>query len=292
MKKVLVLVAAITAAVLSAKAEVEFAYEAGAELVSAYIWRGMYNGGLSLQPEGLVGFNALDEAVQFRAGVWASVGASDWKFKTDGIKIGDEFNPNTYFMPEVDFIASLTAYGASVGFNEYYYCDDGSSHTSEIWFGYNFSHFFGDKAGAYFNWYTMVAGADKALNENADLVNVVLDKESLVRQAFSTYIELGYDYTFENLGLTLGAQMGISPWRSNEIYYNEKFAVVNLALKVNKEWEVGPCTIDLFATGSLNPDGMVTDKNAPEYNVFVDAAGDAKLYNQKLNGAIGLGVWF
>ena len=52
MKKVLVLAVAVMATMMSAKAEVEFAYEAGAELVSAYIWRGQYNGGLSLQPEG------------------------------------------------------------------------------------------------------------------------------------------------------------------------------------------------------------------------------------------------
>ena len=112
-KKVLVLVTALLAVVFSAKAEVEFAYEAGADLVSAYIWRGMYNGGLSLQPEGLVGFDAKDGAIQFRAGAWANIGASDWKFRKDGVEIPDVYNPNTYFVPEVDFIASITAYGAS-----------------------------------------------------------------------------------------------------------------------------------------------------------------------------------
>ena len=286
MKKVLVLYTAVMAVVLSAKAEVEFAYEAGAELVSAYIWRGMYNGGLSFQPEGLVGFNALDEAVQFRAGVWASVGASDWKFKKGEIAT-DDYNPNTYFMPEVDFIASLSAFGASVGFNEYYYCDDGSSHTSEIWFGYNFGHFFGDYAGAYFNWYTIVAGADRIYDE----IHIRPDEIEIGRRAFSTYLELGYDYTFEDWGLTLGFQMGMSPWAS-PMYYNEKFAVVNLALKADKEFDLGVCTLNIWAMGSLNPDGLETDKNRGTYNVFVNAAGDDKLYNQKLNGAIGIGVWF
>ena len=284
MKKVLVFCTALMAVVFSAKAEVEFAYEAGAELVSAYIWRGMYNGGLSFQPEGLVGFNALDEAVQFRAGVWASVGASDWKFKKGEIAT-DDYNPNTYFMPEVDFIASLSAFGASVGFNEYYYCDDGSSHTSEIWFGYNFGHFFGDYAGAYFNWYTTVAGADM----NVDPSTVFPAPE---RRAFSTYIELGYDYTFEDWGLTLGAQIGMSPWQSQMMYYNDQFAVVNLSLKADKEFELGVCTLNIWATGSLNPDELNTNKNHPGYNVFVNAAGDDKLYMQKLNGAIGIGVWF
>ena len=104
-------------------------------------------------------------------------------------------------------------------------------------------------------------------------------------QAFSTYIELGYDYTFEDYGLTLGAQVGLSPWES-PIYGNDKFACTNLSLKVNKEWEFEYLTLDLYAVGSLNPDGINKD------NVYISAAGDDKLYNQKLNGCIGVGVWF
>ncbi|MBR5677720.1 MAG: hypothetical protein IKX20_06250 [Paludibacteraceae bacterium] len=283
MKRVLALFTAVMAVVFSAKAEVEFAYEAGAELVSAYIWRGMNNGGLSIQPEGLVGFDALDEAIQFRAGIWGSFGATDWKFEKNQPVLFEDYNPNTYFMPEIDFIASLSAYGASIGFNEYYYCDDGESHQSEIWFGYNFDYFFGQSA--YFNWYTVVAGAD--MNIDPSIVFPAPE-----RRAYSTYIELGYDYTFEDWGLTLGAQIGMSPWQSQMMYYNDKFAVVNLSLKADKEFDLGVCTLNIWATGSLNPDGMNTDKDHPGYNVFVNAAGDDKLYMQKLNGAIGLGVWF
>ncbi len=290
MKKVLVLAAAMMVVVLSAKAEVEFAYEAGADLVSAYLWRGQYNGGLSFQPEGLVGFDAKDGAIEFRAGAWANIGASDWKFKKDGIAIPDVYDPNTRFMPEVDFIASVTAYGASLGYNAYYYCNDGSNHTSELWIGYNFSHFFGDKAGAYINWYTTIAGGGD-LKAETDLKKIAQGK--LEKQAFSTYIELGYDYTFDDYGLTLGAQVGLSPWES-PIYGNDQFAVTNISLKLNKEWEFEHVTLDLYALGSLNPNGMVTVKNDPSnpYNVYIDAAGDDKLYNQKLNGCIGVGVWF
>lgn len=265
MKRFITMFVAVMAAVVMAKAEVEFAYEAGADIVSSYIWRGQYNGGLSLQPEGLVGFDAKDGAISFRAGAWASIGASDWKFKKDQ----NDGTGYTMFMPEVDFIASLTAFGASVGYNEYYYCDDWSSHTSEIWAGYSFDHAFG--VSAYVNWYTIIAGAD---------INKTTGK-----QAFSSYLELGYDYTFEDLGLTLGAQIGMSPWES-PMYYNEKFAVVNLSLKIDKEFDLDVCTLNVFATGSLNPDGL--DKT----NVFVNAAGDDKLYCQKLNGTIGLGIWF
>ena len=281
MKKFTLLCAAMVAAVLTAKAEVEFAYDAGAEIVSSYIWRGQYNGGLSFQPDLEIGFNAMDDAIEFRAGVWANIGASDWGFRKN-LPYVDDYNPNTYFVPEVDFMAHVTAYGASLGYNAYYYCNDGSDHTSELWFGYNFSHFFGEKAGAYINWYTTVGGGGD-LKPETDLKQIA--QGQLERQAFSTYIELGYDYTFEEIGLTLGAQIGLSPWES-PIYGNEKFACTNISLKVNKEWEFEHVTLDVFALGSLNPDGINKE------NVFIKGSGDAKLYNQKLNGVIGLGIWF
>lgn len=295
MKKLCFFVVALMATILSAKAEVEFAYEAGAEIVSSYIWRGQYNGGLSFQPEALVGFDAEDSKIQFRAGVWGNIGASDWMFKKDQ-RDGTGY---TKFMPELDIILSASAFGASVGFNHYYYCDgsnffswkdvnqnitDENTSTTEFWFGYNFDALFG--VGAYINWYTTIAGNDYNEPTLNDLAHLLLG-----HKAYSTYIELGYDYTFEDLGLTLGAQIGLSPWAS-PIYGNEKFACTNLSIKLNKEWEFDVIILDLFAQGSFNPDGMITDKNDPEYNVFVDAAGDAKLYNQKLNGTIGLGIWF
>jgi hypothetical protein len=281
MKKFTLLCAAMVAAVMTAKAEVEFAYDAGAEIVSAYIWRGQYNGGLSFQPDAEVGFNAMDDAIEFRAGVWANIGASDWGFRKN-LPYVDDYNPNTYFVPEVDFMAHVTAYGASLGYNAYYYCNDGSDHTSELWFGYNFSHFFGEKAGAYINWYTTVGGGGD-LKPETDLKQIA--KGQLERQAFSTYIELGYDYTFEEIGLTLGAQIGLSPWES-PIYGNDQFACTNLSLKVNKEWEFEHVTLDVFALGSLNPDGVNND------NAFVKASGDDKIGVQKLNGTIGVGIWF
>jgi hypothetical protein len=282
MKKFTLLCAAMVAAVMTAKAEVEFAYDAGAEIVSAYIWRGQYNGGLSFQPDAEVGFNAMDDAIEFRAGVWANIGASDWGFRKN-LPYVEDYNPNTYFVPEVDFMAHVTAYGASLGYNAYYYCNDGSDHTSELWFGYNFSHFFGEKAGAYINWYTTVGGGGD-LKPETDLKQIA--KGQLERQAFSTYIELGYDYTFEKIGLTLGAQIGLSPWESPMIYGNDQFACTNLSLKVNKEWEFEHVTLDVFALGSLNPDGVNND------NAFVKASGDDKIGVQKLNGTIGVGIWF
>lgn len=275
---------------------ISFAYEAGAEVVSAYIWRGQYNGSLSFQPTASVGFDALDEAISFRAGVWASLGASDWEFKSGKPMIidpedGTELDPNTRFMPELDVIASFSAYGASVGVNHYYYCDgsnffswqsvdeiveNGSTSTTEVWAGYNFDHFFGQNA--YVNWYTTVAGNDLIFGEDEE-------GNETCRRAWSSYLELGYSYTWDNIGLTLGGELGMSPWAS-DLYGNSKFAVTNISIRLDKEWEVGPCTIAIFGVGSLNPDGVTTQ------NACITGSGDLKLYKQRLNGCLGVGVWF
>jgi len=62
--------------------------------------------------------------------------------------------------------------------------------------------------------------------------------------------------------------------------------VNNISLRLDKEWEVGPCTINLFGQGMLNTCGLT------KKTVFSWAAGDDKINMQKLNGAIGLGLWF
>lgn len=298
MKKVLVLAVALMATILSARAEVEFAYDAGAEIVSSYIWRGQYNGGLSFQPDVEVGFDG--EHSSFRAGVWANIGASDWGFRKglptyidpeDGVS---EINPNTRFMPEIDIVLSYKLYGLSLGANHYYYCDGSNffswgkdatlieyddagneycntTSTTEVWAGYNFGEL--TKAGLFFNWYTTVAGGD------------FNDDNGKLKRAWSSYFEIGYEHNFEDVGITFDAVVGMSPWKS-PIYGNEKFAVNNISLKLNKEWEFDNFTLDLFAQGSLNTDQLTRE------NVFIKASGDAKLYKQKLNGVIGLGFWF
>jgi len=282
MKKIFTVVAALMAVVLSAGAQVEFAYEAGAELVSAYLWRGQYNGGLSFQPTASIGFDAEEGSIAFRFGAWGTVGASDWKFQKGLALDADGSNPNTYFVPEIDVFGTFSIYGVTVGFTHYYYFggtpyfskleDDGGSQT-EVQIGYNTGDLI--PGNLYANWYTMVAGNDSWYNETTDET----------KRAWSSYLELGYDYTWDEIGLTLGGQIGMSPWRS-DVYGNSKFAVINLGLKLNKEWEFDVVTLDLFAQGTLNPDGI--DKN----NAYVNAAGDYKIGVQRLNGTIGLGIWF
>lgn len=284
MKKVLVSLLAVVTTIAVMAQKVSFAYEAGAELTSAYLWRGQYNGGLSLQPEVLVGWDS--EHTAFRIGAWASVGASDWKFKK-GLTESEDKNPNTYFVPEVDIEATFTFYGLTLGATHYYYCDgtnffnwnknldvasENSSQT-EVMIGYNLGDL--TNIGLYANWYTMVAGADCYETEEGDL-----------KRAYSSYIEVGYDFTLP-FDITLGLQVGMTPWKSTYTGYEGGFAVNNVSGRIEKPFSIGDlCEISVFAQGSIN-----TYKITKE-NVFIPAAGDDKLYLQRLNGCIGVGLWF
>lgn len=290
MKKIFSVLLVCICAVSAVRAEVEFAYEAGAELVSSYLWRGQYLGGLSFQPNVTVGFES--DNVNFQVGAWGSVGASDWGFRKETDDIDSP--AGTYFVPEIDIVASLEFYGVTVGFTHYYYFNgsdffcwknpkkwtenqlENNSSTTEIQLGYNFSNVLSEEHNLYVNWYTMVAGADFKVTDNFELKN-----------NYSSYIELGYDYTFDNIGLTLGGQIGMVPWAS-DYYGTEHFAVNNLSLKLNKAWDLDVVELDLFAQGMIDPNLMANDKES----VFVKASGDEKIGCQSLNGCIGLGIWF
>lgn len=247
---------------VSAGAQVEFAYTAGADINSAVLWRGIYNGGLSFQPGVEIGYEG--QHTSLTVGAWGSFGASDWKFQT-GLPQTEEYNPNTHFVPEVDFYAKFRAFGLEVGtmFYEYF-----GSWQWEV----NAGYFFEDLLNIplYVQWNTFIMAS----------------MDEYLKQDYASYLEIGYTQALPK-DFSIGGAIGISPW-ANYMYHNETFTVVNLSLRLDKTWEVGPCEFDLFALGMLNPDGIHRDPTS----WYVHAAGDDKLYSQTLNGTIGLGIWF
>lgn len=279
-----------------AHAGVEFSYTAGAEVVSAYLWRGQYNGGLSFQPELGIGFEG--EKCSFEIGAWGSVGASDWAFKfgqaTDPITGA---NPNTYFVPELDLMINFNIYGIIIGATHYFYCDgtpffnftnnDANTAQTEVTLGYNFTNTC--EVPLTVTWNTMVAGNDFLYDSNGDQI---LNANGTPQRAWSTYIEAEYAQPLP-FDMTMTFTVGVSPWKSN--IYNKKsdadgdyanFAFNNLSIRLEKEWEMGVGTVSIFAQGMLNTCGINKTNN------LIWKAGDEKLYLQKLNGLIGASVWF
>ena len=129
----------------------------------------------------------------------------------------------------------------------------------------------------------MVAGEDDNITVEEDENGEEIES---AKRAWSSYLEIGYDQSLP-YDITLGAKVGMSPWKS-DLYGNDRFAVVNVSVRLQKDWDFDACQLSLFAEGSINPYGVRQDKES----VFINKAGLEKVYCQTMNGTIGLGIWF
>ena len=290
MKKVFSLVVAGLLSVTAAVAQVEFAWSASVDAVSAYLWRGQYLGGLSLQPEATIGFEG--EHTSLSVGAWGNVGLSDWKFSKNNTDEG----LNTYFVPELDLIFDFGFYGVHIGASHYYYFggtkffngfskpETGGSQT-ELMLGYNFA----DELdfGLYLNAYTYILGDD------GNYVKTLLTTDEVYKRYFSTYVELGYEIALP-LDFTLTPVLGtvINPYScyADDITWSDwkHLGFTNLSLRLDKTWEFGDHTsLSVFALGSVNFNDINKD------NLFLNTSGEYKVgYGQKLNGCIGVNISF
>ena len=287
MKKIYALVVAGLLSVTAATAQVEFTWGVSADVVSAYLWRGQYLGGLSFQPDVNIGFEA--EHCSLSVGAWGSVGLSDWKF----VRNNPNEALNTYFVPELDLYLDFGFYGVHVGATHYYYLDGspfftgmknpkGSSQT-EVMLGYHFA----DELdfGLYFNAYTYLLGDDGEFSG------------SIYNRHFSTYLELGYEIELPE-EFTLTPVLGVVPNLRSNVYYEtddggwtdlKHLGFTNLSLRLDKTWEIGEHTsIGVFALGSVN----FYDINKDNL-LLLGASGEDKVGSyQKLNGCVGFNISF
>lgn len=290
MKKIYALVVAGLLSVTAATAQVEFTWGVSADVVSAYLWRGQYLGGLSFQPDVNIGFEA--EHCSLSVGAWGNVGLSDWKFMRN--------NPNealnTYFVPELDLYLDFGFYGVHVGATHYYYFgqtkffngfnkpETGGSQT-EVMLGYHFA----DELdfGLYINAYTYILGDD------GEYTRTLLTTDEVYKRYFSTYVELGYEIELP-ADFTLTPVLGtvINPYScyaDGPTWSDLKhLGFTNLSLRLDKTWELGEHTsIGVFALGSVNFNDINKD------NLWLNTSGEDKIgYNQKLNGCIGFNISF
>ena len=207
MKKVLLLLPAVsvmelTSGVIHAQPQTEISI--GGDLVSTYVWRGVYQSGFSLQPE--IGLSVGG----FTVGVWGSTDLDNFK--------------------EVDLSVGYSVRGFSVGVTDYWwggqrlgdgrfapYFKYGDTHYFEGTLAYEF----GEKFPLGISWSTMFAGN--------------LDKVDGERK-FSTYIELGYDFRIKGVDLTCA--VGVAPWDApawlTPRWGDKGFQVSNISLKASK----------------------------------------------------------
>lgn len=206
----------------TARAQDKVETELGADLVSAYTWRGQDLGGVSVQPGVSVAYKG------FSIGLWGSVG-----FESDDAK---EFDLTIGYSTG-GFSISVTDYWFTGGKGYLCYDSHSTNHVYEAQIGYDFGPLS-------INWYTNFAGADYCSYDGD--------------RAYSSYIALaapfklgGVDWTFE---------IGATPWETS--FYNATddlpgsngFTVCDITLTASKEIQITDSfALPLFAKATVNP---------------------------------------
>ena len=187
----------------SANAQSSFGVDLGADLVSGYVWRGVYQAGSGVSVQPSLGLSYKG----FSLKAWGSTSLAE------GFK-------------ELDLSLGYSVKGFSVGITDYWWAGQGASfysdymntHLFEATVGYHF----GEKFPLFLSWSTMFAGN--------------LDKVDGERK-YSSYVELGYDFSIKTVVLTFA--VGAAPWEAPAWlapkWGGKGFQVSNVSLKASKE---------------------------------------------------------
>ncbi|MFI3283124.1 MAG: hypothetical protein SNG10_06380 [Rikenellaceae bacterium] len=186
-KFLLGLVASVMSLSVAPVMAAELEASAGVDVVSSYVWRGMYQGaGAAIQPGMGVSLG------NFTLDAWGSTSFSS---------ITEIAYPSAH--KELDFTLGYSVGGFSIALTDYWWSGEGASyfasdaHMLEVALGYTFGDSFPLSIGVS----TMICGADKASFYKED--------GSANDQAYSTYITL--DYPFAIGDVDVNANIGLTP---------------------------------------------------------------------------------
>lgn len=201
-RKVMFITALLISYSMTTRGESKFEVTAGADWVSSYVWRGMYQTGVSVQPGLTLSFGGLS------LGAWGS---------TDFSTAAKEF----------DITLGFEAGGLGIGITDYWWEGEGNpyghytdAHFIEGAVSYNF----GESFPLTLSWNTMLG--------------LHADKDGEGKQQYSTYVGAGYDFSVGE-DITLSAGIGVSPWTG--IYHKagtEGFALSVVSLRATKELKI------------------------------------------------------
>lgn len=190
---------------------------AGGDIVSSYIWRGQYLGGVSVQP------GASVSVAGFSLTAWGSVGFDGFDAK------------------EFDFTLGYSTGGFSAAITDYWFTTIGDDANYFNYGAHSTAHIFEATLGYDFGpaaivWNTNFTGSDYKADGD---------------RAYSTYIEA--NAPFKLGGLDMKAELGLTPWDG---IYSDKLNVVNIGLTAGKEIRVTESfSIPAFTKITFNPYG-------------------------------------
>lgn len=207
------------------------------DLVSSYVWRGVYQTGASFQPTLAFGVGG------FSLTAW---GSTDFDGnKSTGGKASKEIDLTAaYKFGEAGPTLSVASlWWAGQGANDYFHFKSHeTSHHFEAGLSYTLPI---EKFPLSIAWYTMFAGADKDEKGN---------------QNYSSYLEVNYPFVVK--GVDLNATVGMLPYEAgynndgSSVYSvpNSGFVVTNVALKATKAIDFNDkFSLPLFVQAIWNP---------------------------------------
>ena len=199
---------------------VKFAVQS--DLVSSYIWRGMYQTGASFQPT--LAFSVAWGSTDFD-GYRSSEGLAN---KEIDLTAAYTFGASGLTLSIADL------WWAGQGANKYFnFKSHETAHHFEAGLAYTFPL---EKFPLSLAWYTMFAGQDKDAEGN---------------QNYSSYVDLNYPFSVKRVDLT--ATCGLVPYEAAQ-YYTSGFAVTNVALKGTTAIKITDSfSLPIFAQAIWNP---------------------------------------
>ncbi len=191
------------------------------DFVSSYIWRGLYMSPASIQPS--IEF----EAGKFTIGAWGSV---DFNGEDKEVDLTLSYAPGNFVFTLTDMWWSTQ--GSDIKYFNY------NSHETEHTFEGSVAYTLPcERFPLTLSWNTIFAGMDKKANG---------------KQAFASYVELTYPFTFKNTEWE--AVCGFTPYKAEMQYETSGFAFTNLALRATRELRLtSSFTLPLFAELAVNP---------------------------------------
>lgn len=180
-------------------------FSGGTDLVSTYVWRGVYESGPAFQPV------LTMTAGNFSATAWGSV----------------DFDSN---YKEMDLTLAYTLGPVTLSVADLYW----TGHTDDRYFRFNNHSPHRIEVGACWivskevpftlSWYTILFGAADVNNKG--------------ERAYASYFEVAYPFTVKTIDMKAG--VGIVPWNAAATYYsgNRGFCVQNVFLNAGKSWNI------------------------------------------------------
>lgn len=183
----------------------------GGDLVSSYIWRGVYEAGTSFQP------TLTLTAGNFSATAWGSVDFASTSYKEMDLTLAYSLGPVTISLADLYWEGSAAS--RDLISHNYFHFGSDSPHRVEAGINWCVS----EKIPITLSWYTVLFGA-------AD-VNTKGDR------AYASYFEAAYPFSVKSVDMKAG--IGMVPWNAYGTYGADRdFYVQNIFINAGKMWNI------------------------------------------------------